>query len=53
VIGVEYLYLTGTGNSKSLGRRLVCLDLSHDCISFQLVESGDFLFRRIQRSAWG
>ena len=52
VVGMEYLYLAGTGNSKSLGRRLVCLDLSHFCISFQLVESGDFSWR-ISKSAVG
>ena len=50
MVGMEYLYLTGTGNGKSLGRRLMCLDLSHGCISFQLMESGDFLCPFAHRS---
>jgi len=35
VIRVENLYLASTGYGKSLGRCLMCLDLSHFYISFR------------------
>ncbi len=35
MIGMENLYLTGTGYSISFARSSVCLDLSHFFVSFQ------------------
>jgi hypothetical protein len=32
VMTVVHLYLTSSGNRKSLGRSLMCLDFSHFCI---------------------